>query len=87
MVIPTGLAFAEAYRRQPAIELHKSFDGTHPSLLGTYLAAATTFASIYRMSPVGNSYDYFGEISAEDARFLQEVAHDTVLAFYGSETE
>ena len=83
LVIPVGLAFAEAYRRRPEIVLHKDFDGSHPSMLGTYLAAATAFASLYGQSPVGNPYNYFGEVSAEDARFLQEVADDTVTAFYG----
>ncbi len=82
LVIPVGLAFAQAYRRRPDIKLHKSYDGSHPSLLGTYLAAATTMASLYGISPVGNGYDYFGEIDPADARFLQEVAQDTVTRFY-----
>lgn len=81
LVIPVGLAFAEAYQRRPDMKLHKAFDGSHPSLLGTYLAAATVVASLYG-SPVGNSYDYFGEISAEDLGFLQQVAADTVGSFY-----
>lgn len=83
MVIPVGLAFEEAYCRRPDIRLHKSFDGSHPDMLGTYLAAAKVFASIYGVSPVGNSYDYFGEVSPEDALFLQTVAQDTVAKFYG----
>lgn len=83
LVIPVGLAFEEAYRRRPDIRLHMAFDGTHPSMLGTYLAASTVLASIYGVSPVGNSYDYFGEVSAEDALFLQNVAQDTVMQFYG----
>lgn len=87
LVIPVGLAFKEAYRRKPKIQLHKAYDGSHPSLLGTYLAAATTFASLYCVSPVGNSYTYFGAVSADDARFLQEVAQDTVAAFYGFERQ
>lgn len=82
LVIPVGLAFEEAYRRKPGIKLHTAFDGTHPSMLGTYLAACTVFASIYGASPVGNSYDYFGEVSKEDALFLQTVAEDTVKTFY-----
>jgi hypothetical protein len=82
LVIPVGLAFEEAYRRRPDMKLHMAFDGTHPSMLGTYLAACTVFASIYGVSPVGNSYDYFGEVSKEDAKFLQIVAEDTVKAFY-----
>lgn len=85
LVIPVGLAFAEAYRRKPSTELHKAFDGTHPSMLGTYLAACTVFASIYGVSPVGNSYDYFGEVAKEDAIFLQTVAEDTVKTFYGQD--
>ncbi len=85
LVIPVGLAFEEAYRRRPDIRLHAAFDGTHPSMLGTYLAACTVFASIYGVSPVGNSYDYFGEVAAEDARFLQGVAEETVRKFFGRE--
>ncbi|KLI63032.1 hypothetical protein AAV99_12600 [Aurantiacibacter marinus] len=83
LVIPVGLAFEEAYRRRPDIVLHKAFDGSHPSLLGTYLAAATVFASIYESSPVGNGYDYFGAVSEADALFLQSVADETVREFYG----
>jgi len=82
LVIPVGLAFSEAYRRRPGITLHKTFDGSHPDFPGTYLAAATVFASLYGESPVGNSYTYYGEISPEDALFLQQVAEDTVRDFF-----
>ena len=82
LVIPVGLAFEESYRRRPDLQLHRSYDGTHPSLLGTYLGAATVFASLYNQSPIGNSYDYFGEIDADTRLFLQQVAHDTVNQFY-----
>lgn len=83
LVIPTGLAFAEAYRQKPDIKLHQDFDGSHPTLIGTYLAACTVYASVYGKSPVGNSYDYFGRISKEDAVFLQKVADETVKKFFG----
>ena len=83
LVIPVGLAFEEAYKQRPDLMLHKSFDGSHPDLIGTYLAAATVFASIYGKSPVGNSYDYYGKIDKDMARFLQEVAQKTVTAYYG----
>gem|GEM_PF-138048 len=83
LVIPVGLAFEEAYRRRPDIVLHKAFDGSHPDILGTYLAAATVFASIYQTSPIGIDYDYFGAVSDEDALFLQTVADETVREFYG----
>lgn len=81
LVIPVGLAFEEAYRRRPGMMLHKSFDGSHPDLLSTYLAAATVFASLYG-SPVGNPYDYFGRLPKADVSFLQQVAKDTVDRFY-----
>jgi hypothetical protein len=82
LVIPVGLAFEEAYRRRPGIKLHKDFDGSHPELIGTYLAACTVYASVYGKSPVGNKYDYFGKIDREMAAFLQQVAADTVKTFY-----
>lgn len=83
LVIPVGLAFEEAYRRRPDMELHKSFDGSHPSLAGTYLAAATAYASLYGQSPVGNAYDYYGAIDTDTVLFLQNVAQDTVTQFFG----
>jgi len=81
LVIPVGLAFAEAYARRPDIALHKHYDGSHPTLLGTYLAAATTYATLYEAPAIGNPYRYFGAISDEDALFLQQVAEDTVAAY------
>lgn len=83
LVIPVGLAFEEAYSRRPDMPLHKSFDGSHPNLNGTYLAAATVFASLYGISPVGIPYDYYGEIDPDTALYLQTVAQDTVTQFYG----
>ena len=83
LVIPVGLAFEEAYRRRPDLQLHMPYDGTHPSLAGTYLATATVFASLYGRSPVGVQYDYFGQIDHSTVRFLQEVAEHAVRAFYG----
>jgi hypothetical protein len=83
MVLPVGLAFEEAYRRYPGIKLHKSYDGSHPSRAGTYLAAATCYAAIYGKSPVGNAFDAFGEVDPLTIRMLQEVAHDTVQKFFG----
>jgi hypothetical protein len=81
LVIPVGLAFEEAYRRQPGIKLHQAYDGSHPTLIGSYLAACTVYASVYGKSPRGNSYDYHGQIDRETAAFLQEVADDTVKQF------
>ncbi len=81
LVIPVGLAFEEAYRRHPGMVLHKS-DATHPSLIGTYLAACTVYATVYGRSPVGNPYNYEGAIDADTAKKLQQVAQDTVERFF-----
>ncbi|MBX9905469.1 MAG: hypothetical protein K2Y31_14010 [Burkholderiales bacterium] len=83
LVIPTGLAFEEAYRRRPDIKLHQEYDGSHPTLLGTLLGAYTVYAALYGKSPVGNDYNFHQLIAAEDAAFLQQVADDTVKKFFG----
>ena len=83
LVIPVGLAFEESYRRRPDFRLHKDYDGSHPNMNGTYLAACVVFASLYGKSPVGNSYDYFGAVDKASAAYLQQVAWDTVQKFYG----
>jgi hypothetical protein len=82
LVIPVGLAFERAYEQRPGIVLHKTFDGTHPSLLGTYLAACVVFQSIYKTSTVGMKYDYFGALDEDDAVFLRGVADETVKKFF-----
>lgn len=83
LVIPVGLAFEEAYKQRPDMTLHKTYDGSHPDLIGTYLAASVVYASLYGQSPVGNPYDYFGKIDKETVTFLQKVADKTVQKFYG----
>ena len=80
LVIPAGLAFAKARAKQPELNLYQP-DKRHPSLAGTYLAACTTFAALTGRSPVGNSYH--AGIDEPTARFLQEVAWETVQDYYG----
>ncbi|MGH8764426.1 MAG: hypothetical protein ACRET8_01800 [Burkholderiales bacterium] len=67
-VIPVGLAFEESYRRRPDFLLHKTYDGSHPNMYGTYLAACVVFA--------------IGAVDKESAAYLQQVAWDTVQKFY-----
>ena len=80
LVIPAGLAFAKAISKRPDLEFYQP-DKRHPTLIGTYLAAATAYASIYKKSPVGNSYS--GGIDAKTANFLQSVAWETVQEYFG----
>ncbi len=81
-VIPVGLAFELSYQRKPELRLHDDHDGSHPSLAGTYLAAAVVYASLYGENPVGNAYSYKGKVSADVASHLQQVARDTVADFH-----
>ena len=83
LVIPVGIAFERAYEQRPDIELHKPFDGSHPSVLGTYLAACVVYGSVYGNSVAGIAYDYYGAISKADAAFLQGIADKTVREFFG----
>ncbi len=80
LVIPAGLAFAKAIAKRTDLEFYQP-DKRHPTVIGTYLAAATAYASIYRKSPVGNSYT--ADIDAATANFLQTVAWETVSEYYG----
>lgn len=79
LVIPAGLAFAKAIAKRPDIALYVA-DKRHPSARGTYLAAATTFAALYGKSPVGGPHP--ASVDAATAKFLQEVAWETVQEFF-----
>jgi hypothetical protein len=62
------------------LELYQP-DKRHPSLIGTYLAAGTAYAAIFRKSPVGNKHT--ASIDADTVKFLQTVAWDTVQEYFG----
>jgi len=80
LVIPAGLAFAKAIGKRPDLEFYQK-DKRHPTEIGTYLAAATAYASIYKKSPVGNSFT--ADIDADTANFLQTVAWETANEYFG----
>jgi hypothetical protein len=75
LVIPAGLAFARALARQSDLPLYEP-DKRHPSLAGTYLAACTVYASLYRRSPVGLAYT--AGLAEDLAARLQAAAWETV---------
>ena len=78
-VIPAGLAFARSIAQKPDLNLYVA-DKRHPSLAGTYLAAATTYASLFKRSPVGLSYT--AGLPPDIARHLQTVAWETVQDYH-----
>lgn len=54
-VSPVGIAWKYIRDTYPTINLYNA-DGSHPSMEGTYLAACTFYASLFRKTPVGASY-------------------------------
>lgn len=51
-LFPVGSAWLAVWKRDPSVALYSS-DGLHPSIAGSYLAAAVMYAKLYGKSPVG----------------------------------
>ena len=79
-VIPAGLAFAKHIAARPDVNLYVA-DKRHPSLAGSYLAAATTYVAIFKKSPVGSTYT--AGLDPALAKSLQQAAWDTVQEYHG----
>lgn len=79
LVIPAGLAFARAIKQRPELEFYQK-DKRHPQRIGSYLGACTAFAALTGKSPVGNTYT--ADLDADTAKFLQQVAWDTVQEYF-----
>lgn len=73
---PVGAAWKVVRDSFPLIELYTA-DQSHPSYAGSYLAACTFYATMFRKSPVG--LNFYGNLSASDAQTLQSVAALVVL--------
>ena len=79
LVVPAGYAFANSVAKRPDVSLIIA-DKRHPSLAGTYLAACTVLASVYKINPIGSKYA--AGLSPEVAKHLQSVAWETSQAFH-----
>lgn len=73
---PVGAAWAVTRDSFPGIELYNP-DQSHPSYAGSYLAACTFYAALFRKSPVG--LNFYGSLTAMDAQSLQIIADRVVL--------
>jgi len=78
-VIPAGLAFARALKQRPGLVLHAA-DRRHPSPAGTYLAACTVYAALFKKSPEG--LGYAAGLDPDTAHFLQTVAWETTQDYF-----
>ena len=75
-VAPVGVAWKYIIDNHPTINLY-SADGSHPSLEGTYLAACTFYASVYRKNSSGATYT--AGLDPTTAGILQTAADLSVL--------
>lgn len=73
---PVGIAWQRVMRERPYITLYNP-DGSHPSAIGTYLAANVIFTTLIR-KPYQSSYT--AGLDPELAEYLQQVAQETVLS-------
>lgn len=86
-IAPVGLAWFQAIQKDAKLVLH-SPDGSHPNVKGTYLAACVIYATLTGRSPVGlpgtlkaKGDRLICQLSDSDARWLQQVAFDSVQSF------
>jgi hypothetical protein len=80
LVIPAGLAFARSIANRPDVNLYDP-DKRHPSLAGSYLSAATTYATLFNQSPVGLTFN--AGLRPDVVAHLQQTAWETVQQYLG----
>ncbi|MCI8660636.1 MAG: hypothetical protein HFG54_10410 [Lachnospiraceae bacterium] len=76
LLIPAGISFMRCADQYPEIELWDT-DGSHPSEVGSYLAACTAYAVVFQQSP--ENCTYTGNLDKEEAMKLQKIAAELVL--------
>ena len=83
--IPAGDAWRAALEADPSVQLYGG-DGYHPARLGTYLAALVVYERVTghdaRSLPANPNVDgtRLGA-SEQTVRFLQQIAHETILRY------
>jgi hypothetical protein len=85
LLFPVGEAWRDAWDRDRTLALYGT-DGYHPSMMGTYLAAAVMFEQLANRSPIGlpASVRWAGgriDLTADEARILQEAAAEANAEF------
>jgi hypothetical protein len=75
-VAPVGEAWRQARMTSPSLALWQA-DGSHPTTQGTYLAACVFYATLFRQSPLGLSFN--DGLAPDIVRTLQTLAAHVVL--------
>lgn len=88
-IAPVGLAWFRAMLKDANLVLHTP-DLSHPNVKGSYLSACVIYAALTGLSPRGMpgtlkqiDGNIICRLDGGDARWLQEVANDTVCSFQG----
>lgn len=77
VVAPVGIAWQKLHEEDANVMLYDA-DGSHPNLLGSYMAACVFYAILHNESPIGStSYQSLG-LSESQASFIQRIAWQTV---------
>jgi hypothetical protein len=86
-VAPVGLAFERVRNERPDLVIIHEDDKKHPTEAGTYLIGCVFYAVFYHQAPVGltprigDGTKTWIDLPPETARYLQQVAWDTVTQF------
>ncbi|MEX1295328.1 MAG: hypothetical protein AB1Z67_04065 [Candidatus Limnocylindrales bacterium] len=80
-IAPVGVAMANALAERPDLPMLGA-DAEHESMAGTYLAAATIYATLFDQNPEGLPY-HPSSLSEDEAAFLQRIAWQTVNEWHG----
>ena len=76
-VSPVGIAWKNFMEIDSVTDLYNP-DESHPSIYGSYLAACTFYATIFKKSPIGSTF-IPSQIDLVTGHLIQEVASNTVL--------
>jgi len=75
IVTPIGKAWITSLSQLPSVDLYYS-DNVHPSLAGSYLAAATIFTTIFKINP--SPLTFTGGVNSATAQTMRNIAYNTV---------
>ncbi|MEY8760535.1 T9SS type A sorting domain-containing protein [Chryseobacterium tongliaoense] len=76
-IIPAGESARAHYTASQDLALHGSFNDIHPNLNGSYLVAASVYATLYQETSLPSTY--LGGLPQNTAEYDQQISGNTVL--------